>query len=139
MVTRLPADPAAVAAAWVCLGSPCVGAFLPCYLEGKVPDRLARGGKEADADSPWWRMRRLLVLVARDFGRFGPIARRRWDAFEAALAREAAGVEAEEAEAEAAHRAGPTPAAAAALTAFMDRSVDAYLAEAEELARELGG
>ena len=32
MVTRLPADPAAVAAAWVCLGSPCVGAFLPCYL-----------------------------------------------------------------------------------------------------------
>ena len=136
MVTRLPADPAAVAAAWVCLGSPCVGAFLPCYLEGKVPDRLARGGKEADADSPWWRMRRLLVLVARDFGRFGPIARRRWDAFEAALAREAAGVEAG---AEAARRGGRTPAAAAALTAFMDRSVDAYLAEAEELARELGG
>src|SRR2546430_15785995 len=68
MVARLPADPAAVAAAWVCLGSPWVGAFLPCYLEGKVPDRLARGGKEADADSPWWRMRRLLVLVARDFG-----------------------------------------------------------------------
>ena len=32
MVARLPADPAAVAAAWVCLGSPCVGAFLPCYL-----------------------------------------------------------------------------------------------------------
>jgi len=81
-------------------------------------------------------MRRLLVLVARDFGRFGPIARRRWDVFEAALAREAAGVEAE---AEAAHRGGPTPAAAAALTAFMDRSVDAYLAEAEEVARELGG
>src|SRR6184192_4247178 len=130
MVTRLPADPAAVAAAWVCLGSPCVGAFLPCYLEGRVPDRLARGGKEADADSPWWRMRQLLVLVARDFGRFGPIARRRWDAFEAA------GVEAE---AEAARRGGRTPAAAAALTAFMDRSVDAYLAEAEELARELGG
>src|SRR5438445_4282079 len=68
MVARLPADPAAVAAAWVCLGSPCVGAFLPCYLAGKVPDRLARGGKEADAESPWWRMRRLLVLVARDFG-----------------------------------------------------------------------
>ncbi len=109
MVARLPADPAAVAGAWVCLGSPCVGAFLPCYLEGKVPDRLARGGKEADAESPWWRMRRLLVLVARDFGRFGPIVRRRWDAF------------------------------GAALTAFMDRSVDAYLTEAEELARELGG
>ena len=62
--------------------------------------------------------------------------RGRWDAFEAALAREAAGVEAE---AEAARRGGRTPAAAAALTAFMDRSVDAYLAEAEELARELGG
>src|SRR6185369_10369808 len=42
MVARLPRDPGAVATVWVCLGSPCVGAFLPCYLEGTVPDVLAR-------------------------------------------------------------------------------------------------
>src|SRR5438552_19180911 len=95
MVARLPADPAAVAAAWVCLGSPCVGAFLPCYLEGKVPGRLARVGNEADADSPWWRMRRLLVLGARDFGRFGPIPPRRRAAYAALLARPAAAGDAE--------------------------------------------
>ena len=62
--------------------------------------------------------------------------RARWDAFEAQLAREAAGVEAE---AEAARRGGRTSAAAVALTAFMERAVDAYRAEAERLARELRG
>src|SRR3989442_8539887 len=44
MVARLPADPSALGTAWVCLGSPCAGASLPCYPEGTVPDRLARGG-----------------------------------------------------------------------------------------------
>jgi hypothetical protein len=34
-----------VATVWVCLGSPCGGAFLPCYLEGTVPDVLARAGR----------------------------------------------------------------------------------------------
>ena len=136
MVARLPADPSAVGTAWVCLGSPCVGAFLPCYVEGTVPERLARGGAEADPESPWWRMRTLLTLVERDFDRWGPLVRARWDVFEAALAREAAGVEAE---AETARRAGRTSQAAKLLTAFMERTVDTYLAETEWLARELEG
>ena len=63
MVARLPADPSAVGTAWVCPGSPCVGAFLPCYVEGTVPERLARGDAEAHRESPWWRMRELLTLV----------------------------------------------------------------------------
>jgi hypothetical protein len=64
------------------------------------------------------------------------VVRARWDAYEATLAREAARVEAE---AETARRAGRTLAAAASLTAFMERTVDTYLAETERLARELGG
>ena len=136
MVARLPADPSAVGTAWVCPGSPCVGAFLPCYVEGTVPERLARGEAEADRESPWWRMRELLTLVERDFERWGPLVRGRWDVYEAALAREATGVEAE---AETARRSGRASAAAALLTAFMERTVDTYLAETERLARELGG
>jgi secernin len=131
MIARLPADPAALAVAWVCLGSPCTGAFLPLYPIGTVPARLALGGGEPDAASPWWRMRVLLELVERDFARFGPVVRARWDAFEAALEREAATEEAQ---------AAAEPAAAPArLTAFMERTVDAWLACADALCRELAG
>jgi len=135
MVARLPADPAVPAVAWVCLGSPCTGAFLPCYLDGTVPPRLAHGGETPDPASPWWRFRRLLTLVERDFARFAPIVRRRWDAFEAVLARRAATVEVE---AEAARRAGRPEDAAMLLTGLMARSVDACLVEAEALVREIG-
>jgi dipeptidase len=135
MVARLPADPAAVAAAWICLGSPCVGAFLPCYLEGTVPERLGRGGAEPDRTSPWWLGRELLSLVERDFGRFAPPVRARWDRFERALAGQAAAVESA---ASAARRAGREEEARALLTALMAEAVDRYVAEAEALVREIG-
>ncbi|HJQ82511.1 MAG TPA: hypothetical protein VKA21_00430, partial [Candidatus Binatia bacterium] len=130
MVARLPADPAVLAAAWVCPGSPCVGAFLPCYVEGVVPAVLAVGGAESDPASPWWRLRELLSLVERDFARLAPIVRARWDGFEDGLAREAAGVENEAMRADDGERA-------ALLTAFMDRSVPAYLETADVLVREI--
>jgi secernin len=130
MVARLPADPGVPATVWLCLGSPCVGAFLPCYLEGAVPAVLGRGGAEPDAESAWWRMRELLTLVERDFSRFAPLVRARWDAFEDGLARAAARIEAE--------AAGRTrDARVALLTAFMARTVAAYLDEADALVREI--
>ena len=128
-------DESRPAAAWVCLGSPCVGAFVPCYLDGEVPAELALGGAQPDAESPWWRMRRLLTLVERDFARHAPAVRARWDAFEAALEREAAAVEAEAA---AALRAGDAAAASAVLTGFMARATSRHRVEAEALVRDLG-
>jgi dipeptidase len=131
MVASLPADPAVPAATWLCLGSPCVGAFVPCYLEGTVPEALRRGGAEPDAESPWWRMRELLTLVERDFARWGPIVRARWDAFEGGLAREAAVVEAKV--------LGERDARARArlLTDLMERAVSEYLREVDALVREI--
>jgi secernin len=131
MVASLPADPVVPAAAWLCLGSPCVGAFLPCYLEGRVPEALSRGGAEPDPESPWWRMRELLTLVERDFARRGPVVRARWDGFEGGLAREAAAIEAE------AREERSTVSRAALLTDFMERAVSAYLREAGALVREI--
>lgn len=130
MVARLPTDPAMPATTWVSLGSPCVGAFLPCWLEATVPARLAAGGGEPDPASPWWRARQLLELVARDFARLGPIVRASWDEFEAALSGETAEVEAEAARCPAAPRA-------ALLTAFMARAVDRWLEHAAGLERTL--
>jgi len=74
-------------------------------------------------------MRELLTLVERDFARFAPPVRARWDAFEAELAHEASGVEA----AAAAHRDARR---AAILTDFMQRAVTTYLSELETLVRE---
>jgi secernin len=133
LVACLPADPAVPAAVWVCLGSPCIGAFVPCYLEGAVPAELGVGGAAAAPDSPWWRMRELLDLVERDFERLGPPVRAAWDAFETAVAEEAAAVEAEAA---AARRAGQASEAAAALTAFMRRTAAAYVTGIEARIRE---
>jgi dipeptidase len=132
MVATLPADRALPAAAWVCLGSPCVGAFVPCYLDGEVPAELTLGGAQPDAESPWWRMRWLLTLIERDFARHAPAVRARWDAFEAALEREA---EVVEVEAAAALRAAGAAAASIVLTGFMARATSRHRAEAEALIR----
>ena len=132
IVATLPADPLRPAAAWVSLGSPCVGAFVPCYLVGTVPAVLGNGGAEPDTASPWWRMRELLTLVERDFERYAPPVRARWNAFEADCTREASAVEEE---ATALARRGAS--VAATLTDFMDRTVKKYLTLLETLVREL--
>jgi hypothetical protein len=79
-------------------------------------------------------MRALLTLVERDFGRYGPLVRERWDAFERALANEAVEVEAA---AVAQRQRGEYAVAAASLTAFMARAVDALVARAAALRREI--
>jgi secernin len=128
MVTTLPRDPSAIVTTWVCPGSPCVGAFLPCYPGVPVPAALASGGAEPDATSAWWRMRELLSLVERDFGRFGPRVRRRWDAFEADVDAERAAVEADAATAgDPARMLGP----------FVARTVEMYMETAGALVREI--
>jgi dipeptidase len=136
MVVELPSDPHALPAARICLGSPCVGAFLPCYLDATVPSSLTRGGEVPEAQSSWWRMRELLTLVEQDFARLGPMVRARWDAFEETVEREARAVEDEAA---AARRAGRSEAAAVALSAFMARTVAAHASCAETLIAECGG
>ncbi|HWP65172.1 MAG TPA: C69 family dipeptidase [Candidatus Limnocylindria bacterium] len=123
MVAPLVPD-ARPAAVWACLGNPCLGVFLPLYQTARIPPRLAAGGREPDATSPWWAAHRLRSLVERDPERLAPRVRARWDELEAALTREAAELEA---------RAAPP----SELTAFMERAVDRYLAHADALGREL--
>jgi dipeptidase len=135
MVAQLPLERTVPAAAWICLGSPCIGAFLPCYLEGEVPERLACGGADPDPGSPWWNARTLLSLVERDFARFAPGVRARFDAFEGELAAEASLIEAE---AVVAWNTGRAADGAATLSDFMARSVDRYLTLTAALVREIG-
>lgn len=135
MVVPLPPRMSPATAAWLCLGSPCVGVFLPCYVDGRLPAALGIAGAEPDAESPWWRMRELLTLVERDFGRYVPRVRSVWDELEHRLADEAAAVEAR---AEALRRAGHASQAAELLTALMDRAVEWFLDRSGDLVRDLG-
>lgn len=107
---------------WVCLGNPCLGAFLPVYPEGRVPPRLALGGAACDPASPWWRLYRLRTLVERDPGHLAPLVRARWDDLEAGFGHEAA-------------RLAAAGAPVAECDAFAERSLEAYLACADSLLR----
>jgi secernin len=126
MVAPLPDAADAVAAIGVSLGSPCVGIFLPVWLDAPVPPRLGLGGAEPDDASPWWRMRALLDLVERDAATYGPVVRARCDAFEAALWEEVAVVERG-----ASARSGA--ARSALLGRFADDVVDRWLAEVDAI------
>jgi secernin len=134
IVAALPADPDVPAAVWISLGSPCVGAFVPCYLDGAVPALWTTGGGEPDG-SAWWRMRGLLTAVERDVATLAPVVRARWDALEVALEREAVGVEAE---ATAARRGGRATVASALLTAFMARAAAAWSATLADVCATVG-
>lgn len=87
MVAEIPQNPQR-AIYWACLGSPCVGVYLPLFLDVKLPDALTRGGAEYSSDSAWWRARRLLECVERDWNSFQPLVRTTLDSLEQALVEE---------------------------------------------------
>jgi dipeptidase len=134
MVAHIPADRAELACYWGSLGAPCVGVFLPYFPAAELPPRLARGGEQPEADSPWWGFRRLLELVERDWERFGPRARAVWDPWEAEIATAAVAVSA------AARRrrdSGDERGALGELTAFMATNVDEMMSRLAALIAEL--
>lgn len=136
MIARLPVDADDLLGYWGSLGSPCVGVFLPYYVDGELPMLLGRGGAQASADSPWWRFKHLLTLVERDWSRHGPVARAYWDEFESVLASEAEEVEAK---AVRLRRAGQRDSGARLLTRFMAANVALALERLERLIGELSG
>lgn len=124
MVAELPRHSDGLLRYWGSLGSPCVGVFLPYYLDGELPRALARGGEKPSADSPWWRFKELLALVEEAPERRGSLVRAAWDDFEAAIVSRAGAVEAE---ASACRQRGDREAAAAILSSFMSENVSAML------------
>jgi dipeptidase len=134
MIARLPADRDDLLRFWGSLGSPCVGVFLPYYVDADLPQLLASGGAEPSPDAPWWRFRALLTLVERDWPRHGPRVRAYWDEFEHVLAGEAEEVESK---AIRLRRAGQSDAAARLLNRFMDANLALALERLERLIGEL--
>src|SRR5262249_30990304 len=130
MVAPLTAASASPAAIGVSLGSPCVGAFVPVWLEAPVPGVLGLGGREPDGESAWWRMRALLDLVERVVETYGPAVRARADACEGRVWREV-----DQVEGDAASREGP--ARTSLLAACSARAAQGWLAEVDAIAASL--
>jgi dipeptidase len=136
IVAELPSGEDELLRCWTSLGSPCAGAFLPCYIDGEIPVELSRAGAEPSGDSPWWRFKALLTLVERDFERHAPRVRASWDEFEAGILKRAEEVESQARE----HlRAARRDRASAVLTRFMAENLAATLVHLERLVREIGG
>jgi len=135
MIARLPAEGADLLRYWGSLGAPCVGVFLPWYMDGELPPVLGRGGEAPSVESPWWRFDALLMLVERDWPRLGPQVRMYWDDLERVLDGEAAEVETK---AVRLRRAGQHDAAGRLLTRFMEANVALALSRLERLIAELG-
>ena len=54
---------------WTSMYSPCLGVFLPVFLQGELPAALSLGGAEPSSESVWWTFRRLAGAVAESPGR----------------------------------------------------------------------
>ena len=59
LVADLCSDGSRLPVYWCSLYSPCLGVFLPMFIEGQVPEVLAVGTAKPSDDSPWWLFRAL--------------------------------------------------------------------------------
>ncbi|HTU21845.1 MAG TPA: C69 family dipeptidase [Gemmataceae bacterium] len=76
--------------AWCSFVTPCIGIFLPFFVDASVPEVLAQGAATFTAASPWWRVKRLLDHAAESWGELFPRLRAHWQDWQQALLREAA-------------------------------------------------
>ena len=86
MIARIPSNLDEPLLYWASLGSPCVGAFIPLYLDADIPGVLCRGGEQPSDDSAWWQFKRLLVQVEKDWARHLPPVRQQLDQVESDIA-----------------------------------------------------
>ena len=124
MIARLAPQACEPLVYWASLGSPCVSAFVPLYLDAEIPAVLSRGGERTSDDSAWWQFKRLLTLVERDWQRYGAPVREALDAFEAETAKQI-------------HARRIGSASATERTAFMDAVVSDLLTRVRRLIGEL--
>jgi len=86
MVAQLePGLPSEMQVMWYCMGSPCVGVFMPVYANAsRVPGPyITGGGPESlsgyDEGSAWWVYKLLQLSVDEDYAGRQPPVRERWD------------------------------------------------------------
>ena len=85
LVAHLCADNSRLPIYWCSLYSPCLGVFLPMFIEGELPSVLAVGSEKPLDESPWWLFRQLSLKVCA--GGIEPVSvvREKWETFQKRL------------------------------------------------------
>ncbi len=130
LVADLCADGSRLPVYWCSFYSPCQALFFPVFLEGTLPEVLARGTEQATQDSPWWRFLHLAHLARQDAPGRVEAVRNLWLELELELVASAYPLAAD---AKAMIDAGDGAAAQKRLTEYMSHTVDRMLAAVEEL------
>ena len=126
----LCADGSRLPVYWCSFYSPCQALFFPVFLEGTLPEVLARGTEQATQDSPWWRFLHLAHLTRQDAPGRVEAVRNLWLELESELVASAYPLAAD---AKVMIDAGDGAAARKRLTEYMSHTVDRMLAAVEEL------
>ena len=130
LVADLCADGSRLPVYWCSFYSPCQALFFPVFLEGTLPEVLARGTEQATQDSPWWRFLHLAHLTRQDAPGRVEAVRNLWLELESELVASAYPLAAD---AKVMIDAGDGAAARKRLTEYMSHTVDRMLAAVEEL------
>jgi len=62
LVSELHSDNSQLDIHWTSMYSPCLGIFIPMFIEGEIPKILSIGNKNYDLESPWWSFRSIEEL-----------------------------------------------------------------------------
>ena len=54
LISELYSDNSQLPIHWTSMYSPCLGIFLPMFIEGEIPKILSIASKEYEVNSPWW-------------------------------------------------------------------------------------
>jgi secernin len=85
LVADLCADGSRLPVYWCSFYSPCLGVFLPVFMEGTLPPALSVGEATPAPESPWWQFHRLSRFVrAEPERRLAPV-RQEWAEFQQEL------------------------------------------------------
>lgn len=115
---------------WCSFYSPCIGLFIPTFIEGVLPEVLAIGDERPSEDSPWWTFHRLAHLAQEDAETRVPLVRYQWGLQQRACFSGAYGL------AQEGQRLiddGRRDEAEELVTSFMDETVNQMLEAANEL------
>jgi secernin len=85
LVADLCADGSRLPVYWCSFYSPCLGLFLPVFLEGELPPALSVGGQISSAESPWWGFQRLNQLARQEPESWMGWVRSRWQPLQTSL------------------------------------------------------
>ncbi|MCP4907367.1 MAG: hypothetical protein GY910_20510 [bacterium] len=126
---------------WISFATPCTGIFVPVYLDGVIPVRLAsevgvkwpggEGGRYCSGHSAWESLRALQERATLDFEHSIPILREGWQEMERSVELERIRVEQEVAGLFAGDRFDDGERA---LSDFMERTADRLVETADRLA-----